>query len=176
MPSCAAGAAACRVVGVQPEELDSELGWIVPSTAGPRSTVLPVARFREKPTQVEAAALLAGGGVVNTFLFAAHARALWDVCERLIPEVARPLATAQSCSLRTTYAELPSRDFSKTVLEASAQSLAVVTARSCGWSDLGTPERVARCLRRGAPRGRESAPFAAALNLSQQLASASFAG
>lgn len=160
------------LVGVKPDELDPELGWIVPSAEGGGPNARAVARFREKPSRAEAAALLAAGAVVNTFLFAARARALWEVCEALVPEVALPLATAVSRSWHAIYPDIPSRDFSKAVLERAAPSLAVVTAGPCGWSDLGTPERVARCLRRRATRHDEPTAFAAALNLSHQVASA----
>jgi len=169
------GSRPVALVGVVPEELDPELGWIVPSPEALESSALAVARFHEKPPREEAAALLAAGAVVNTFLFAARARALWDVCEELVSDVARPLAAALSGSWQSAYQGLPTRDFSKAVLERAGKSLAVVTAGSCGWSDLGTPERVARCLRRQANRRVGSTPFAAALDLSQQVASAAFA-
>jgi mannose-1-phosphate guanylyltransferase/mannose-6-phosphate isomerase len=166
------------LVGVAPEEVDPGLGWIVPLGAGGGRAALAVSRFREKPTPAEAAALKAAGAVVNTFLFAARASCLWRVCDRLVPEVARPLAAACSAQLRQTYEDLPNRDFSRAVLERTPESLAVVTAAACGWSDLGTPERVARCLHRLGRRSREARPsrpdadtsaVAAALDLSLRV-------
>ena len=155
------------LVGVTPEELDPDLGWIVPRRAAGRGA-LPVVRFREKPSPAEAATLLARGAVVNTFLFAARAASLWALCERLIPEVALPVGGARGGCLRTAYRQIPSRDFSKMVLERSAASLSVVTAGSCGWSDLGTPERVARCLRWTSGASHETTPVKAVLDLSRR--------
>lgn len=158
------------LVGVPPEELDPELGWIVPSCAVAGEDALPVAEFREKPLRAEAALLLTRGAVVNTFLLAARARSLWALCEHLVPEVALPLATGRSRSLQGVYETLPRRDFSKTVLERSPESLSVVNAGPCGWSDLGTPERVVRCLGRLSRAGCEPTLVTAALGLSRQVA------
>jgi hypothetical protein len=45
--------------------------------------------------------------------------------------------------LREAYEALPSSDFSRDVLEVGIERLSVLAVPSCGWSDLGTPERVA---------------------------------
>jgi mannose-1-phosphate guanylyltransferase len=157
------------LVGVSPLEVDPELGWIIPGRTAGHEGALPVVSFREKPSRVEAVTLLAQGAVVNTFLFAASAAALWTLCERLVPEVALPLGGARTSRLGALYGQLPSRDFSRAVLERSAESLSVVVSGSCGWSDLGTPERVARCLRQLGGVRCESTPVVAALDLSRRL-------
>jgi mannose-1-phosphate guanylyltransferase len=46
------------------------------------------------------------------------------------------------------YARLPELDFSRHVLEGAEESLRVLPVPACGWSDLGTPKRVAEALRR----------------------------
>jgi mannose-1-phosphate guanylyltransferase len=53
-----------------------------------------------------------------------------------------PLATSE------LYGRLPELDFSRHVLEGAEQSLRVLPVPPCGWSDLGTPKRVAEALRR----------------------------
>jgi mannose-1-phosphate guanylyltransferase len=54
----------------------------------------------------------------------------------------QPLATSD------LYGRLPELDFSRHVLEGAEQSLRVLPVPPCGWSDLGTPKRVAEALRR----------------------------
>jgi hypothetical protein len=46
------------------------------------------------------------------------------------------------------YRVLPSLDFSKDVLTGQEASLQLVSVPACGWSDLGTPIRLERTLRR----------------------------
>jgi hypothetical protein len=46
------------------------------------------------------------------------------------------------------YETLPTRDFSRDVLEGQESRLEVVRLAPCGWSDLGTPQRVAQTLAR----------------------------
>jgi hypothetical protein len=58
------------------------------------------------------------------------------------------------------YGDLPPLDFSRHVLQESRhEGLRVMAVPSCGWSDLGTPERIAETLRRIPSRGRSTAPF-----------------
>jgi hypothetical protein len=46
------------------------------------------------------------------------------------------------------YQTLPSLDFSREVLTGQEAWLQLVSVPSCGWSDLGTPGRLERTLRR----------------------------
>jgi hypothetical protein len=49
------------------------------------------------------------------------------------------------------YERLPHIDFSRDVLEVFSSSLRLMRVPACGWSDLGTPKRVAQTLRRLEP-------------------------
>jgi len=49
---------------------------------------------------------------------------------------------------RQAYARLQVSDLSPDVLDRSTDSLRVLPVPPCGWSDLGTPERLARCTAR----------------------------
>ena len=51
-------------------------------------------------------------------------------------------------ALVRTYEELESFDFCRDVLEGLEDRLSVLPVPHCGWSDLGTPDRVARCIGR----------------------------
>jgi hypothetical protein len=50
-------------------------------------------------------------------------------------------------ALEELYEAIPSKDFSKELLQRLASRLALVVVPPCGWSDLGTPPRLERFLR-----------------------------
>jgi mannose-1-phosphate guanylyltransferase len=137
------------LLGVTPEDADTELGYIVADGDSTCST-RAVTQFIEKPTAVAARALLASGGVWNSFIFAAKGRALLRVFEARCPElvaqmrriVEEPSSSARAAHLAELYQHLPRFDFSRDVLEGSLPTLSVLTVPACGWSDLGTPRRV----------------------------------
>lgn len=142
----ARGAADIVLIGVAAETPTSDYGWIVP--AG-RVGIRPVARFVEKPPTAQAEQLMAAGAVWNTFIFAARGHALAGLVEACRPGLVASLRGAMLLGgerLSRLYDTLPSTDFSRDVLQRMPDHLHVLTAPACGWTDLGTPERVARCL------------------------------
>ena len=157
------------LVGVRPTHADGDLGWILPSETGSVLDGARVAAFREKPPPAEAMRLMQGGGLVNTFILAAAARGLHELCERHLPEVAAALSAPRRRPLHQLYDRLPTRDLSRDVLARAAESLRVVAAAPCGWSDLGTPQRVASCLSAMPRRHRASDFVPAFLDLARQL-------
>jgi mannose-1-phosphate guanylyltransferase len=110
-----------------------------------------VVEFREKPDAASSQRLMERGALLNTFIFAARAatllrlyhRALPELLRRVLPRLSRPEAWARDV-LRRLYRTLPSRDFSREVLERCTDDLSVVPVPPCGWSDLGTPARLHR--------------------------------
>ncbi|HEY0554972.1 MAG TPA: sugar phosphate nucleotidyltransferase [Thermoanaerobaculia bacterium] len=136
------------LLGMTPEdEKDSEYGWIVPG-GDPSSGPAAVRRFREKPPATETAALLAQGALVNSFVVVARVRTLHALYEERLTDLAALFRRWRggAASLRSLYERIPSRDFSRELLEPCADRLWVVPVPPCGWTDLGTPARVARCL------------------------------
>ena len=76
-----------------------------------------------------------------------------------------------SAALAGLYEVLPTLDFSRQVLQGRESLLRVLRVPACGWTDLGTPDRVGKSLRGEAVEGRQrSAPVAGALSLEQQFA------
>jgi mannose-1-phosphate guanylyltransferase len=59
-------------------------------------------------------------------------------------------ALAASAAKRL-YQRLPTIDFSRDILEEHTQRLRVVAVANCGWTDLGTPRRVAQILQQLPP-------------------------
>jgi mannose-1-phosphate guanylyltransferase len=143
-------------LGVEPESADPELGYIVRGQPlGDGSCT--VARFVEKPPRADAAKLLKRRALWNSFIIVARAAALVDLIALRYPvEVAafRSLWQRMMPSMRLAselerlYDTLLEVDFSRQVVEGTSAPLHVVPVPACGWSDLGTPQRVAECLGR----------------------------
>lgn len=137
------------LLGIEPEDPDPEYGWIV-SSPGEGAGVRPIHRFVEKPGPQEAARLMNEGALVNSFVFVATARQLLRLYEECQPALLRhylmnlPLRGWGREALEALYRFLPSRDFSRDVLQPMAAKLLLLEVPPCGWTDLGTPGRVAR--------------------------------
>ena len=142
------------LLGVTPDSPDTEYGWIVPGH-GTGTGLRPVTEFVEKPPLARAMGLLDAGALWNSFLFASSGATLWRLCTRFAAEAAAAIAAAtrrpavqREAALDAAYHELPTIDFSRTVLGGSAAQLRLMLVPECGWTDLGTPSRVADCIAR----------------------------
>lgn len=161
------------LLGVAPEGPETEYGWIV--CGYDTGVARPVERFVEKPAQALAERLYHGGALWNSFLLVARGSALLGLLERHAPDLVlalRPLVGQpdEARRLREAYEQLPTLDFSREVLQRAAHRLRVIEVPPCGWTDLGTPRRVAECLRL-APRSQASRAAAQpALVLARELA------
>jgi mannose-1-phosphate guanylyltransferase len=171
------------LLGVEPDEIDPELGYILPSAADPLGGCT-VARFVEKPEPARAAEIIAAGGLWNSFIIAAAASALVDLFlpryAPLLTEmqliVSRGLATGSPTAawpaIVDMYERLPQLDFSRDLLQGQEHKLLVMAAPACGWSDLGTPRRVGETLRRihASDHHRAESPRTPYVNLAAQHA------
>jgi hypothetical protein len=74
--------------------------------------------------------------------------------------------------LEELYDRLPTVDFSRDILQKQPAHLRVLPVPHCGWSDLGTPERVAHALRTEPNRQADNDPHLTSgyLNLAVQYA------
>lgn len=175
----AAGRGETLLLGVEPQEVDPELGYIVPG-ARDEMGALAVGQFVEKSSGEQVVELIRSGGLWNTFIIAASANALIalfrakvaDVVERMDTALERDRGGAGMQAIAAPYRDLPILDFSRDILTGQESALRTVPVASCGWSDLGTPKRVAAAVRAGrVPSGsaRLRVP-SAQLSLAQQLA------
>jgi mannose-1-phosphate guanylyltransferase len=147
---------AVYLLGMEPDGPDTELGYIVPADRNPYQPSR-VVEFVEKPPLDLARALLARGALWNAFIIASSARALLALYDRrFFSTIARmrhavehnsrsPLVAIATADL---YRQLPNIDFSRHVLEGQEARLQVLPVPQCGWTDLGTPQRVVRTLQR----------------------------
>jgi mannose-1-phosphate guanylyltransferase len=169
-------AASIGFLGIEPESADPELGYIVRGEPlGDGSCA--VARFVEKPPRAAAAKLLRRRALWNSFILVARAAALVELIalRRPVEVTAFRDLWQQGASnarlpggLERLYDELPEVDFSRGVVEGTTAALHVVPVPACGWSDLGTPQRVAECLARlGGRTHMQGAPLARHFSLAE---------
>jgi mannose-1-phosphate guanylyltransferase len=125
----------------------SDYGWIVP--AGDGGTFMRVRAFVEKPEPAAAARLLQEGALWNSFVLVVRARAMAACLKRCLSltfHSMREAALRGHDAVVRLYEELPAADLSRDVLQRSPADLRVLPVPSCGWTDVGTPLRLAECL------------------------------
>ena len=82
--------------------------------------------------------------------------------------------------MQALYENLETLDFSEHVMQGAEPMLRVLRVEPCGWSDLGTPWRVAATLRRAPlpapPKDHSITPLNGVLNLAIQQAHSTASG
>lgn len=134
-------------MGITAESADTEYGWIVPAANGSGDDNLRrVGSFVEKPPRDIAEELLERQALWNSFMLVGNVSAFFNLYERTCPELLRqfPKDLAPE-KISALYETLPTLDFSHDLLEKNADYLRVYPVPACGWSDLGTPEKIV-CL------------------------------
>jgi mannose-1-phosphate guanylyltransferase len=133
------------LLGVEPDEPDTELGYILPASRS-REGAAEVLRFIEKPNDIRARLLLDQGALWNVFIMAASVRTLLGLFDSSYATTIAAMRGFEGATLESVYQRLGTLDFSKDVLEGNESILKVLTVPPCGWTDLGTPERVGMIL------------------------------
>jgi mannose-1-phosphate guanylyltransferase len=141
------------LLGAQPTEPEVEYGWIEPGddlgavAAGP---IRSVRQFWEKPSLARAERCLRAGHLWNTSVVIGKADALLKAGGRGTPEIVHALADPTLSAetghhrpvLQRAYEAMPKANFSRAVLEACPDALAVARLPKLAWTDLGSPRRV----------------------------------
>lgn len=147
------------LMGLRPTCQDSELGYIVPGAADARGT-LTVSRFVEKPDARSAQHIIDQGALWNMFIIATSVRALVRLFAERFSVVSLEMQAIVNAALHAEpaysawptivdmYDRLPQIDFSRDILQRQPHALRVLEVPDCGWSDLGTPSRLAATLQR----------------------------
>jgi mannose-1-phosphate guanylyltransferase len=149
------------LIGAPAGAPDPSLGWIMP---GPESAgaTRPVMEFVEKPDLAKAAECVRLGAFRNTLILAGDARALLRLYARAVPERVASSARnntetfgtgngtfhVRTHALAAIYPDLPSMDLSRDILQPSARWLRLLPLPDCGWTDIGTLERLGAWWRR----------------------------
>lgn len=147
------------LLGVQPDRLETEYGWIcrgVPLNGSSTHPVYAMSSFLEKPGLADADAALRAGGLWNTLVLTATVDAVWKAGWACFPDM-MPLFE-QLCSawgtsdeadvLEDLYREMPRHNFSSHLLQRVSERVAVMELTGVLWSDWGKPERIAESIRR----------------------------
>lgn len=170
------------LMGLEPSGPDSELGYIVPVPAAVEHDLQRVSRFVEKPDALIAQDIMNRGALWNLFIVVASVRSLVRLFMQRFSVVALEMQAIVNAALHAQpaqsawqaivemYERLPLVDFSRDILQPQPQALRVMRVPECGWSDLGTPERVAATLRRLPPVADELPQTSAFINLALQHA------
>ena len=147
------------LLGITPETPEVEYGWIepgIPLRSPVPDSVFRVSRFWEKPYRTLASALMERGCLWNSFVMVGHVHAFLSLIRHALPRLAeafesiRPSFSTASerAALCDLYSDIRAASFSRDVLSAQPNGLAVLRATGLGWSDLGEPGRVFSVLER----------------------------
>jgi mannose-1-phosphate guanylyltransferase len=153
------------LLGISPAAAEPGYGWILPDTP---AAISGVRRFVEKPPAESLGEMVRDGALINSFVLVVRAHALLGVVGRLLPDTLRGFrqlacSAQEGLASRRLYEHLPSIDLSRDVLELATHFLSVLRVPPCGWSDLGTPERLRQFLERSQGASRLTpAPVGAA--------------
>ena len=144
------------LLGVAPDAPDTGYEWIRPGERRPGGSHR-VSALVQKPSAVAAERLLREGALWNSLIFVCAAAALLRLMEHAAPHVLERFGLPallpgedRSHALATMFQRMPKADFSRDVLPRVARRLRVIPVPPCGWTDLGTPERVMAATRRNA--------------------------
>jgi mannose-1-phosphate guanylyltransferase len=147
------GQASIVIFGAQPDRPDADYGWITPED-GRVNALSPVVSFVEKPAPAVAARLFAQGALWNTMILVGRVSTFLNLYRQHLPTLANAIRRGMHgrfrdlVQLEAAYAALPSADFSRDLLEQADGLTTYAWPRSMGWSDLGTPDRLADWYRK----------------------------
>jgi mannose-1-phosphate guanylyltransferase len=148
------------LLGVQPDRLEVEYGWILRGVPVPVGTlnapVHKVRAFLEKPSAGQADAALSAGALWNTFVMVGKVSTLWALGAKYFPDIIglfkqldQTIGSPQEGRvLDAIYQTMPKKNFSSDFLQRAPESVAVMELTGVLWCDWGKPERIMDTLRR----------------------------
>ncbi|MEA3138140.1 MAG: mannose-phosphate guanylyltransferase [Gammaproteobacteria bacterium] len=159
------------LLGVEPNEPDTELGYILPHSRA-RDQAVQVAQFVEKPTEYRARLLLEQGALWNIFILAGSVKALLGLFDKKFAATIEAMRVSKGAGITAVYQGLGSVDFSHDVLQGKESLLKVLAVPYCGWTDLGTPKSIGLTLERlrGDVGAVSHVRFNAPINLADRFA------
>lgn len=165
------GVAGTVLLGSPADRPARDLGWIVLEDAAGALDTRAIRRFVEKPPQDEADGLFAEGALWNTMLTVARGGSLWRLARHHLPRQAELLGhyvseigrSGAERRLSDVYARMAPADFCRDLI-AECRGLSAIAMPGAGWSDCGTPARLASALRDAGLAPVKSAPVARAVH------------
>ena len=176
------------LLGMAPEVPETEYGWIEPGLAVSPShpelrQINQIRRFWEKPSLDVAHDLYARNCLWNSFILVGNVLNLLSLTASALPEMYREFTRVESFPdglsedevLETIFRDLPSVDFSRSVLAEFPAEFSVMPVTGVSWSDLGDSRRLLAAISsdgghisRGSQNVTESKSFAVS-NLQPQF-------
>ncbi|MFI5361814.1 MAG: sugar phosphate nucleotidyltransferase [Elusimicrobiota bacterium] len=142
------------LLSARPDSAEADYGWISPGKALPGREAVLVERFKEKPHASESAELRRRGGLWNTMIMVGRVSAFWDIARRSQPEMLarfdalRPWMgrPEQTKAVALAYHGMPCVNFSRDIVEPSADRMVAMPMDGVHWSDWGRPQRITETL------------------------------
>ena len=147
------------LLGVAPDRLELDYGWIVPGKRlvhPGRTPVQTVLRFLEKPTAPQADEAMSKNALWNTMVMTAKVDTFWELGGQCFPglierfeRLGSAIGTPEEARVMDLiYCDMPVRNFSSDLLQQVPNRVVVTELTDALWSDWGRPERIAEALRR----------------------------
>jgi mannose-1-phosphate guanylyltransferase len=145
------------LLGVRPTRLEPDYGLMsVGGVLGwsEGTCIRRIQSFVEKPNAADGMRLMSDGALWNTLVLVAKVETLWkagwlcfpDMMERF-ERLRRNIGTpAEGSTLQAIYQDMPSRNFSRQILQPLAGQLGVMELEGVTWSDWGRLERIVETL------------------------------
>jgi mannose-1-phosphate guanylyltransferase len=143
------------LLGITPDGPDTEYGWIEPGAlVAAKHPVLEqvsqIRRFCEKPSPEVARDLYGRNCLWNSFILVGNVLNLLSLTAGALPEIYAEFTKNESFTdagsdretLGRIFRDLPSADFSRSVLAEFPAEFCVMPVRGVGWSDLGDARRL----------------------------------
>jgi mannose-1-phosphate guanylyltransferase len=145
------------LLGIKPSDPNPQYGWIEPSRnflQHEGNRFYRVIRFCEKPCAEEAQKYFDNGGLWNSLVLAAKSETLVKMYRKHIEAIYEAFKKAKSVYgteeeeqfISDVFDTIPSKNFSKCILEEIPESLFVLRVEGIYWSDWGNKEQVLRDL------------------------------
>lgn len=142
------------LLGVTPTELEEGYGWIEPGEPEEHRGTRSVCRFWEKPSPLQAHALLRRRALWNTFVGVAQANTLWEMIRQAAPDLYLDFMSIRRAItfphtreiIESVYGSMREVNFSTEICRPLVERLRVLPASDVGWSDWGCERRILQSL------------------------------
>jgi mannose-1-phosphate guanylyltransferase len=140
------------LLGISPDRCEPSYGYVElgpPLSSTGESGAFHVAGFQEKPTASRARAILARGGLWNSFVMVFRLQRLLELVRQVLPGEYEEMRTlpADPLAAAARYRQLRPWNFSTAFLTRIPRHLIVLRVENVPWSDWGTPQAIARTFR-----------------------------
>ena len=145
------------LLGIKPDELNTQYGWIEPSKKFQlfeENRFHKVLQFREKPSPDEARQLFHQGCLWNSMvvvsrgdtlvkMYRQHLKCVYDAFKKVTKSYGTYVETQVTEDM---FDVLPSKNFSKCILELISENLYVMRVEGVHWSDWGSEDQIMKDL------------------------------